>query len=110
MRGCVEDDILEYFDNPDEAGCTDANDLPNDYRDFVIGLTSGFYSAVSSSCMIPYMYMYIRCTHVHVKYTKHDVTRYVFYARRIYKEASAAVTTEKNATVVWQSTEHLLSV
>ena len=47
-RGCVSDEALEQFGNPTATGCTDEEDLPNDFRQDVIDATLGFYASVNT--------------------------------------------------------------
>ena len=47
-RGCVSDEALEQFGNPTTTGCTDEEDLPNDFRQGVIDATLGFYASVNT--------------------------------------------------------------
>ena len=46
-RGCVSDEALEQFNNPTTTGCTDEEDLPDDFRQGVIDATLGFYASVN---------------------------------------------------------------
>ena len=93
-RGCVSDEALEQFGNPTSTGCTDADDLPRDFREGVINAASGFYSSVNAiPCLI---YLYNKC-----------LSNAFDFVSRVCKATSAAVTVMNCAMIASKSTRQL---